>query len=148
MKRIGEFVCVFKRESERDQYRRNMHFGVWMAVIQSSQIYTIYAMLLNCTRLKWLEKRINTQCKEKKKKRFFYNFFSTIVCLSSFCFYKRLIIFERTFKIGRGRKNDVEGRENRKQAEQKEFREKWKYNILSRVRTHTLCHLFLGSIWK
>lgn len=97
--------------------------------IQGSQIY-IYRL---CDAI---ELHTSKKAREKNqhtiKKRFC---FSTRVCIS-FCFYKRLVIlnvstphFQTSTKMWKEERTE-------KQTEQKEFHEKWKYNILSRVRTH------------
>lgn len=69
-----------------------------------------------------------------KKKRFVRFFFSVVYSFAFESLWKRLIILN----VSAPHFQSKHGRKSQKQTEQKEFREKWKYNIvISRVRTHS-----------
>lgn len=79
------------------------------------------------------KERINT-INEWKKKRFVRFFFSVVYSFAFESLWKRLIILN----VSAPHFQSKHGRKSQKQTEQKEFREKWKYNIvISRVRTHS-----------
>lgn len=81
-----------------------------------------------------LKKKKNQHNKRMKKKRFVRFFFSVVYSFAFESLWKRLIILN----VSAPHFQSKHGRKSQKQTEQKEFREKWKYNIvISRVRTHS-----------